>query len=63
MLPNVVAVFFLVSQPVGGGIVFVELVTAVFESQTPFEQMAFREQSNLGNLRGELVFFHGWSII
>ena len=59
VLPNVVAIFFLVSQPVGGGIVFVEIVTAVFESQTPFEQMAFREQSNLGNLRGEIVFFHG----
>ena len=42
MLPNVGAVFFLVSQPVGGGIVFVELVTAVFESQTPVEQMALR---------------------
>ena len=59
VFPNVVAVFFLVSQPVGGGIVFVEPETAVFEFQTPFEQMAFREQSNLGSLRGIIVFFHG----
>ena len=59
VFPNVVAVLLLVSQPVGGGIVLVEPVTVVFEFHASFEQMAFRGQGNLGNLRGEIVFFHG----